>query len=127
MKIHLHTAIVLDSLCFEDCPEIFSGNWSYTNSEGDEYIATYEPKDCGYPYQKEVLISQEGLQTYLREFKAIDVLVGYAYDTFKYAASVHARGIKKDVVDGFTMFDKYTDALGEGLMVALEYLRGDYE
>lgn len=70
--------------------------------------------------------TQQVLQIWLREEKGLDVFVNYAYDTFNYAAELHEIGDKKDLIDGFTIYDEYEKAFEEGLDTGLSYILGHY-
>lgn len=76
-------------------------------------------------FVKEVIYlapTQTFLQRWLREKHGYDVFVNYVYDTYRYAAEVHWYCTEKNVIDGFTIFDKYEDALEEGLQEALNLI-----
>lgn len=67
--------------------------------------------------------TQSLLQKWLREVHNIDVFVNYPYDDPEYAADVRIPFGKRKLLDGFTIFETYEEALEEGLQEALKFIK----
>mgnify|MGYP000456214408 CR=1 FL=1 len=65
--------------------------------------------------------TQSLLQKWLREVKDIWVLVNFAYDTNKLSAYIQNSN-RIPLIDGFSMYDTYEEALEEGLFEALKLI-----
>lgn len=102
--------------------KLFGRGYEYTDEDGNEYWTALPKGISGKENTRRAIVcTQSLLQKYLREKFDVWVIVDFAYETNKLSAYVQ-KSDREPLIDGFTMWDTYEQALEEGLQEALKII-----